>query len=123
MLDPETFTLVHKPSNVPITVLQAIHIQRYKDVAGPNEPYSAGCTNLDGLPKCRLNWAATNKRGVWILSIEYGGIGSYTLVHVVKAFTEQVTAESFQGLALSAKDDLRECIKELNAGSLERREL
>jgi hypothetical protein len=58
---------------LPKKVLNELGIQHYTQIAGPGEAWNCCCNKLEFLPDLRLNWAAYDTLGDWVVSYSTGG--------------------------------------------------
>lgn len=119
-LDPASFILVKKKGGVPDQVFTSIGEEKSADLANPGRRYTTGCIRKTGVPNSRMNWAAHDEQGVWLLSISHGGRAHYTVIYKVLLINGSAKAEAFNGHELGANGGLEECIELLNANALER---
>ena len=83
------FTETHQKMNVPLEVWKRIGVNHYDEIANPGEPWESGCTRMEGVPGKRMNWAAHDVAGNWIVSTSTGGWAVITNVNVVTKNVDQ----------------------------------
>ena len=80
-IDTTSFKISYSKKIIPQDFYNYIGIKDLKGIANPNEECNLGCVSRKGVPNRQFNWAATDQKNHYIISVTTGGYMHRTMYY------------------------------------------